>query len=159
MSFPGASLDGLVTNVQFFLNSTQIANFTNPPYGTSISYDFAGPSTLTARAYDNKGALRETNLTVNFFTLPLHVISTPGAIVNGGFKLCMLGQAGNDYDVLASTNLNTTNWIILAQWNRSMGRGDLRIQTPQVFPDDFIGRSNSDCAAMWETRRQDAQCH
>src|SRR6185503_1175688 len=80
ISAVASDLDGLVTNVQFFLNSTLIANFTNPPYETSISYDFAGSSILTARAYDNKGALRETNLTVNFFTLPLHAISTPGAI-------------------------------------------------------------------------------
>ena len=40
-----SDLDGLVTNVQFFLNATLISNFTNPPYATSISYDFAGPST------------------------------------------------------------------------------------------------------------------
>jgi hypothetical protein len=111
LSALASDLDGLVTNVQFLLNSTVIASFTNQPYEAVFSYDFPGASTLTARAYDNKGALRETNITVNFYTLPLHVLNPIGILTNGAFKICMLGQAGKDYSVQANTNLNTTNWI------------------------------------------------
>src|SRR5262249_21893766 len=114
ISFPltaeASDLDGQVTNVQFLLDSTVIANFTNPPYETIFTYDFASLSTLTARAYDNKGALRETNVPVNFHHLPLHVLNAVGILSNGYYKICMLGQAGKDYSIQANTNLSTTNW-------------------------------------------------
>ena len=44
---------------------------------------------------------------------PLHWLVAGGFRTNGAFKLCMLGQAGSNYQVLASTDLNTTNWIPL----------------------------------------------
>jgi len=106
-----SDLDGVVTNVQFLLNSTIVANFTNPPYKGYLSYDFPGAATFTAKAYDDKGALRQTNISVDFYTLPLHVLNLGGKITNGPFRFCMLGEAGRNYEVLASTNLATTNWV------------------------------------------------
>ena len=110
MTAQASDLDGAVTNVQFLLGSTVIASFTNQPYETIFTYDFAAASTLTARAYDNKGALRETNVPVLFYHLPLHVLNPVSYLTNGPIKLCMLGQSGKDYSVQASTNLKTTTW-------------------------------------------------
>jgi hypothetical protein len=125
LSFPlsaqATDLDGQVTNVQFLLNSTVLASFTNPPYAIDVTYDFPGNATLTARAYDDKGGLRQTNVAVNFFTLPLHVVNLGGILSNGGFKFCMLGQAGKDYGVQANTNLNTTNWIEIGTMESTNG--------------------------------------
>ena len=42
---------------------------------------------------------------------PLHWLVVGGFRANGAFKLCIAGEAGRDYQLLASTNLNSTNWI------------------------------------------------
>ena len=76
---------------------------------------------MTARAYDDKGALRDTNITINFYTLPLHVLNVVGFATNSGFKICMLGQSGKDYTVLANTNLATTNWLIIGAMESTNG--------------------------------------
>ena len=108
-----SDLDGVVTNVQFLLNSTVVANFTNTPYKVTLSYDFPGPSTLTAKAYDDKGALRQTNINVDFYTLPVHVLNLGGKLTNGGFRFCMLGEPGRMYEIHGNTNLLGTNWNFL----------------------------------------------
>ena len=44
---------------------------------------------------------------------PLHWPLAGGFRTNGAFKLCMAGEAGRDYQLLASTDLNSTNWMPL----------------------------------------------
>jgi hypothetical protein len=114
-------LDGVITNLQFLLNSTVIANFTSAPYRINLSYDYPGPGTFTAKALDDKGALRQTNIDVNFFTLPLHVLNLGGKLTNGAFKFCMLGEVGRSYEVLANTNLLTTNWTYVGTMEPTNG--------------------------------------
>ena len=58
---------------------------------------------------------------MNFYTLPLHIINPIGIVTNGAFKICMLGQAGKDYNVLASTNLTTTNWVTIGTMEATNG--------------------------------------
>jgi hypothetical protein len=121
-----SDLDGTVTNLQFLFNgSTVLATITNPPAGVTqelaFTYDFPGPATFTARAMDDKGGVRSTNLVTVFETLPLHVLNLGGMLTNGAFKFCMLGETGSNYMALANTNIQTTNWVSLGLMERTNG--------------------------------------
>ncbi len=106
-----SDLDDAITNVDLLLGTTVLASFTNPPYQLTLSYDFRGSNTFSARAFDARGGTRTTNLNTFFYTLPTNMLSLGGIQSNGGFKLCMLGETGRNYAVLANTNLHTANWI------------------------------------------------
>ena len=40
---------------------------------------------------------------------------------NEAFKLCMAGEAGSNYQLLASTDLNSTNWLPLGLMDPTNG--------------------------------------
>ena len=65
--------------------------------------------------------------TVALVSQPLHVL-TGGFRTNGlpaggqgAFKLCMCGETGHVYQVLASTNLSTTNWVVIGAMEGTNG--------------------------------------
>jgi hypothetical protein len=110
-----SDIDGSITNLTVFNGTNIVGTWTN---GNSRSfgytYDFPGVTVFTARAYDNKGAIRETNVTTTYYTMPLHVLNLGGVVTNGSasYKFCMLGQSGSNYNVVASTNVEAP----LASW-------------------------------------------
>ncbi len=63
---------------------------------------------------DYKGGVKQTNITTLFYTDPLHVI-TPGGMITNTFRLCMVGETGQTYQVFGSTNIATpgSNWVNL----------------------------------------------
>ena len=47
----------------------------------------------------------------------------PGLLfqTNRAFKLCMTGEAGTNYEILASTNIAGTNWTVLGVMQNTNG--------------------------------------
>ncbi len=101
--------NGFITNVEFFANATLAGNDITRPFSLSWTNCDIGEISLTAVAYDNLGATAvSAPITVTYILPPLHQMIPVGFIpapVNPAFKLCMTGEAGRDYEVLASTNL------------------------------------------------------
>ena len=60
--------------------------------------------------------------TVALVSQPLHGL-TGGLRTNGVFKLCMCGETGRVYQVLASTNLSATNWTVMGVMESTNGAG------------------------------------
>jgi hypothetical protein len=87
----------------------------------NFSSDFPGTLTFTAVATDNEGAQGVTNATATINTLPLRTLDAVGFQTDLAFKLLMLGVAGTDYQVLASTNLAVPGWTILGTMERTNG--------------------------------------
>ena len=121
-----SDLDGTITNLTVLQDANIIGSWTN---GNSRSfgftYDFPGTTVFTARAYDNKGAIRETNVTTTYYTLPLHILNLGGVVTNGSasFKFCMVGQSGSNYTVVASTNVELPlgSWTTLGLMENTNG--------------------------------------
>ena len=119
-----SDLDGGVTNLSVFLGADLLASFPNGSLRElTVEYDFPGAATFKARATDNLGAVRETNFTAFFTTLPLHVLQLGGPRTNGVFKLCMFGEAGSNYTMLAMTNVSSplSNWTSLGRMKNTNG--------------------------------------
>ena len=105
-----ADADGALTNLTILLNGTPIAGAGASPVVTTLGLDFPGLYTFTAVAQDGRGGTTWATEEVAVVSCPLHWLVAGGFRTNGAFKLCMLGETGRDYQLLASTNLNTTNW-------------------------------------------------
>ena len=122
-------MDGAVTNLQFYLNGGLLGSFTNAaqinPYTAKmkVSYDFPGLSTLAVQATDERGAVTTTNVSVQFFTGALEELTLGGfaPTTNRSFEVCILGRAGTNYVLLASTNLAGTNWVNLGEMENTNG--------------------------------------
>ncbi len=84
-----------------------------PPVVTTLDLDFPALYTFTARAQDDQGGTTWATQEVAVVSCPLHWLVAGGFRTNGAFKLCMAGEAGSNYQLLASTDLNSTNWIPL----------------------------------------------
>lgn len=119
-----SDLDGTITNLSVLFGTNVIASF---PSGSSQSFefthDFPGTTVFTARAYDNKGAIRETSVTTTYYTLPLHVLDLGGKVAGGAFKFCMLGEPGSNYLVLSATNVDQPpgEWVPLGLMENTNG--------------------------------------
>ena len=108
-----ADADGALTNLTILLNGTPIAGAGASPALTTVDLDFRALYTFTAVAQDDQGGTTWATQEVAVVSCPLHWLVAGGFHTNGAFKLCMAGEAGRDYQLLASTDLNTTNWIPL----------------------------------------------
>ena len=125
----GNDVDGAVTNIQFFFNGTPVGSFTNAalinPYTakSKMSYDFPGLSTLTATGTDERGGVTTTNISIQFITGSVEMLTLGGfaPTTNRSFEVCMLGQLGTNYVLLANTNLTTTNWVNLGPMENTNG--------------------------------------
>jgi len=115
-----ADVDGAVTNLAVLLGGAAIASGNGAPLSPTVELDFPGAYTFTARADDNAGGTSLATQAVTLVTQPLHVL-TAGFRTNGVFKLCMLGEPGRDYQLLASTNLSTTNWMVIGVMESTNG--------------------------------------
>jgi hypothetical protein len=117
----GTEPDGTIINLTLLFGTNVIVSAPGSSAQINFSSDFPGNLTLTAVATDNDGAQGTTNATVTITTLPLRTLDATGFQTNGAFKLCMLGAAGTNYQVLASTNLAVTNWTILGTMESTNG--------------------------------------
>jgi len=115
-------LDGVVTNLVFYMNGSPIAANAGNAFVTTIETDFPATNILEARAWDDRGGTGVSNHSVTVVALPLHVL-TLGGIRSNGFKICMLGETGATYATFATTNMNEpfTNWNNLGPMENTNG--------------------------------------
>jgi hypothetical protein len=128
---------GTVTNLTLLFGTTVLVSAPGSSAQVNFSSDFPGNLTLTAVATDNQGAQGTTNATVIITTLPSRTLDAIGFQTNGAFKLCMLGDAGANYQVLASTNLAVTNWTILGTMESTNGIWRYFDTTARDYPQRF----------------------
>jgi hypothetical protein len=117
----GTDSDGTVTNVTLLLGTNVLLSGSGSSAQVNFSSDFPGNVTFTALVTDGAGAQGATNATVTITTLPLLTLDPIGFQTNHAFKLLMLGGAGTNYQVLASTNLAVVNWPILGTMESTNG--------------------------------------
>jgi hypothetical protein len=108
-----SDIDGVVTNLAFLINGLPVATGTNSTFTNSVEIDVPGDYVIQARALDDKGAASYATTNVTVVSSPPEVLSLGGFRTNRAFKVCMLGLPGRSYELLANTNLNTTNWLSL----------------------------------------------
>ncbi len=114
--------DGVVTNISFYMNNSLIGSYAGSSASLTVESDFPATNSFTARATDDRSGIRSTNNEVALVTAPLHLLSLGGMRTNG-FKICMLGEAGSNYLVFATTNLNQpyNDWVNLGTMERTNG--------------------------------------
>jgi hypothetical protein len=121
LSASGIDPDGTVTNVTLLLDTNVLVSAAGASAQTSFNSDFPGELTFTVLATDNKGASGGTNITVQLGTLPTLVLDEIGFQTNRAFKLCMIGETGTNYQVLASDDLSPSNWLVLGTMENTNG--------------------------------------
>ena len=102
--------NGFIAKIEFFAGPTSIEVDTTYPIWTGAWTNCdIGTFTLTAVATDNRGATAVSNpIKVTTVHPPLHTLIPAGFMgraPDAGFKLCMTGEAGRQYEVYAHTNL------------------------------------------------------
>lgn len=119
--------DGSVTKLEIFLggiNGTKLGeqsfslSTNGAPVTMSISWKtnvLGVTNTFVARATDNSGAQTVSSaVTVTTVLPPLHYLIAYGITANRECELCMNGQTGHIYNILATTNIAITN---VAAWS------------------------------------------
>ena len=117
----GTDPDGTVTNLTLLFGTNVLASAPGSSAQASFSSDFPDNVTFTAVATDDEGAQGATTVTVTITTLPVRTLDAIGFQTNRAFKLLMLGVAGTNYQVWATTNLAVTDWIILGTMESTNG--------------------------------------
>jgi plastocyanin len=109
-----ASDDGSVTNVQFLVGSTILANTTTAPYAATTNGLPQGNYTLSAIASDNFGATATNTISVSVTSAPPSGVTILGPKVNGGtFTFSFPTQVGYTYTAQFTASLNPVNWFTL----------------------------------------------
>jgi plastocyanin len=119
--------DGTVTNVQFLVGSTVLANVTAPLFSAVTNNLAAGSYTLSAVAADNHGAKSTNAVTISVVT-PLSIAINAPQISSTNFQFSYTANPGLNYVVQCSTNLAASNWIAIFT--------NLAASNPVVFVDD-----------------------
>lgn len=114
-------LDGTITNISLYLNGSLATSASGASVSSTFEQDFPGTNIFEARALDNRGGESIVTQQVVQVTMPLHVLTLGGIRATNTFKFCMLGEEGRSYEVLANTNLNTTNWDALGVMENTNG--------------------------------------
>jgi hypothetical protein len=117
----GTDLDGAVTNMALFLGTNTLLRAAGSSAQVSYSTDFPGNLTFTAVATDNYGVQGTATATVGITTLPVRTLDPVGFQSDLSFKLCMLGVAGTNYQILASTNLEKPAWTAVGTMESTNG--------------------------------------
>jgi hypothetical protein len=116
-----ADADGAVTNLVVLLDGSAIAGGKGAPLSPKVELDAPGAYTFTAQADDNAGGTSWATQTVTLVAYPLHWIMSGGFRTNATFKLCMAGEAGQSYQVQASDDLSSTNWVAIGLMGATNG--------------------------------------
>jgi plastocyanin len=106
--------DGTVTNVQFLIGSTVLANDTVAPYSAATNNLAAGSYTFSAIASDNGGATATNTITISVVNPSPVLLSVPALLPVANFQFSFTANTGLSYVVQRSTNLLLDNWIPLA---------------------------------------------
>ena len=107
-------LDGTITNLSLLMGTNLIGSFASgAKRSITFGVDFSGEVTFTAEATDNRGAISSKIITGTITTRPPGVLDPVGFQPDRAFKLCMLGETGAGYQMLAIDNLTVTNWVTL----------------------------------------------
>lgn len=101
---------GTVTNVQFLVNSSVLANVSSPPFSAVAANLAAGNYTLTAIALDNSDLSATNSVAISVVT-PVSVTLSNILKSAGSFQFSYLDNVGLKYVVERSTNLTT--WATL----------------------------------------------
>jgi hypothetical protein len=116
----GSDPDGVVTTLVLKLNGATIGSTPGAFLTTTAEFDFPGYAPFTATATDDRGGARSVTQFVLMTNAPLHVLQL-GGIRTNSFKLCMLGETGSNYMVLATTNLADTPFTSLGLMENTNG--------------------------------------
>ncbi len=115
-----ADSNGFVTQVEFFTSSTSLGiDPRGPNWAIAWTNESAGEFVLTAVATDDRGAVGVSGaVRITFIPPPLHQLIPVGFMgqgANAGFKVCMTGQPGREYELFGSTNLTElpASWVNL----------------------------------------------
>ncbi|MEJ0090231.1 MAG: Ig-like domain-containing protein [Limisphaerales bacterium] len=106
--------DGSVTNVQFLIGSTVVANSTAAPYSTVTNNLAAGAYTLSAVASDNKGAKATNTVAISVVTAVAPTISGLQQSPPANFQFSYSANVGLHYVVERSADLALASWIAIS---------------------------------------------
>ncbi len=105
---------GSITNVQFLVGPSVLANVTTPPFFATANNLSTGGYTLSAITSDGNGVTATSSVPISVVT-PLTVALTNGAAMAGtNFQFSYLVNTGLSYVVQRSASLSPPNWISLA---------------------------------------------
>jgi plastocyanin len=110
VTIEAAVAGGSITNVQFLIGPTVLADDNAAPYAAITNGLPAGNYNLVAVASDNSG-MKATN-SISIFVLTNAMLSNPVRLADGQFQLTINGIAGQTYATETSTNL--VNWTAFA---------------------------------------------
>ncbi len=112
--------NGFVSRVEFLAGTTSIDVDSQPPtWSASWTNELVGEFLVTAVATDNQGAVGvSAPIKVSFILPPLHQlipVGFTGRGTNAGFKVCMTGEPGRQYEIFGTTNLTALpdSWVRL----------------------------------------------
>lgn len=100
-----ASDDGAVTNVQFLLGASVLANDTSSPYGAGVTNLGANTYTISAIASDNLGAKATNSISLSVVTPAAVVLSAPLRLSPTQFRFNYTANTGLTYVVERSVAL------------------------------------------------------
>ncbi len=109
-----ASDDGAVTNVQFLVGTTVLANDNIAPFSTVANSLAAGSYTLSAIASDNNGATATNQVAISVVDPVPVLLSAPMPVLPGKFRFTYTANAGLSYVIQSSSNLLSPDWSTLA---------------------------------------------
>jgi probable HAF family extracellular repeat protein len=105
-----SDLGGAITNVQFLVNGSVIANTASTPYSATANNLGAGSYTLTAVALDNAGLAATNNIAITVTNGSLTQITILDPSFSGtSFRFSFNTQSGFTYDAQSATPLAPTN--------------------------------------------------
>lgn len=99
-----SDVDGMVTNLTLSIDGSVVATSGGTPVSTHAEMDFPSKVSVVATAQDDRNGRQSATQAVHLVTLPVHWL-TLGGVRSNGFKICMVGENGSNYLVLASTNV------------------------------------------------------
>jgi len=102
--------DGSVTNVQFLVGSTVLANVTASPFTATTNNLATGSYTLSAIASDNAGAKNTNSVSINVVTPVAVAFTNTAKMIGTNFQFSYAANVGLSYLIQRSTNLASTNW-------------------------------------------------
>ena len=106
-----ATDDGTVTNVQFLVGTTVLADQAVAPFSAVAGSLPAGSYTLSALASDNFGLMTTNAVNITVVTpLPLALVA-PRPLAPARFQFSYSANVGLSYVVQQSTNLGAPDWV------------------------------------------------
>jgi plastocyanin len=104
------NIGGSVTNVQFLVGSTVLANVTATPFSTTANNLAAGSYTISAVATDNAGLTATNAVAISVVTPVPLTLGAATQLSATSFQFNYSANVGLSYVVQQSTNLASPNW-------------------------------------------------